>query len=235
MMLSWAERVSRRCPGAGSRGARCRIARDGPAPRRRAHNVRRQPCQPGDFDAVAAIRLSRFDLVEENQLLARLSGRYVQVENALAGLGQGSELVVVRGEKGLRAHLAQDVLGNGPSDGQAVVCRGAAPDLVQQYQAALRRGVENLGRLGHLDHKGGTPLRQVVAGTDTREDAIDQRQRRGSGRHERADLGHHRDQCGLSQVGGFSAHVRAGYQGHETLVVVKVHIVLDESLAALFL
>ena len=199
------------------------------------HDIGRQPCQPGDFDAVAAIRLARFDLVEEDQLFAGLLGRHVQVEDALAGLGQGGQFVIVRREQGLRANLAKDILGDGPSNGQAIVRRGAAPDLVQQDQAALGGGVENLGRLGHLDHKGGTPLRDVVAGADAGEDAIDQRQRRRSRRHERADLCHHRDQGGLSQVGRLAAHVGTGDQGYQALVVVEMHVVLDESLAALFL
>jgi hypothetical protein len=51
---------------------------------------------------------------------------------------------------------------DGPRQAQAVERAGAPADFVQYDQAAGGGVVEDVGRLGHLDHEGGLPASQVV-------------------------------------------------------------------------
>ena len=116
--------------------------------------------------------------------------------------------------------LRVDVLDHGPGQGQAVVGRRAAADLVEDDEAARRGGVEDHGGLGHLHHEGGAAARQVVGGADAGEDAIDDRAAGGLGGHKGTHLGQDGDQRGLAQVGGLAAHVGAGDDGDELRFVV---------------
>ena len=70
--------------------------------------------------------------------------------------------------------------------------------------------VEDAARLHHLDHEGGAPARQVVGGTDAREQPVDDADVRRARRHERAHLRQHGDECVLAQEGRLAGHVRAG-------------------------
>ena len=75
------------------------------------------------------------------------------------------------------------VLQHRPGDGQPVEGGRAAPDLVEDHQAALRRLVEDCRRLGHLDHEGGAAARQVVGGADTGEEPVGHADMGGRGGH----------------------------------------------------
>jgi hypothetical protein len=72
------------------------------------------------------------------------------------------------------AGVVVDVLDHRPGDRDAVVGAGAAPDLVQDQQAALGGVVQDVGRLDHLDHKGRLPGVDLVLRADAGEDAVDQ-------------------------------------------------------------
>ena len=120
-----------------------------------------------------------------------------------------------------------NVLDHGPRDRQPVVGAGAAPDLVQHDQAAVRGVMQDVGRLDHLDHEGGLARRDFVLRADARKDAIHQAERGRVRRHERADLRHQHDQRDLAQKRGLAAHVRAG-DDQDALVRVKAHIVGHE-------
>ena len=65
-----------------------------------------------------------------------------------------------------------------PGQRDAVVGAGAAADLVEDHQAARRRVVEDVRRLGHLHHERALAAAQLVAGADAREDAVGQADRR---------------------------------------------------------
>ncbi|MNS44574.1 hypothetical protein D3C72_770190 [compost metagenome] len=106
-----------------------------------------------------------------------------------------------------------------PSQGQAVESTGAAADLVHQHQAAFGGVVQDVRGFAHFDHEGRTPAGQVIAGTDSGEDAVDQRQLTTGCRHEAADVRQQHDQSGLAHVGGFTAHVRTGDHQHARVVV----------------
>ena len=70
--------------------------------------------------------------------------------------------------------------------------------------------IEDVGGLGHLDHEGGLAPREHVGGADPGENPISEPDGRFSGGHERACVGHQRDQRGLTEVGRFSSHVGTG-------------------------
>ena len=74
------------------------------------------------------------------------------------------------------------------------------------------RLVEDRRGLHHLDHEGGSPARQVVSGTDTAEQAVDDPDMGSIRGHERAGLRQYRDQRILPQEGRFTRHVRTGDQ-----------------------
>ena len=61
-----------------------------------------------------------------------------------------------------------------PGDGEAVIGRGAAPDLVEDDQAARRRLRQDRGGLDHLDHEGRSAAREIVRRADPAEQAVDQ-------------------------------------------------------------
>ncbi len=147
-------------------------------------------------------------------------------------VGQIGQLVVVRGEQRPRSRrlVGDDELGDRPGDAHAVERRRAAADLVEDDQAPRRRGVEDAGGLAHLDHERRVAAGDVVGGADAGEDPVDHRQPRLAGRDERADLGQHREQRRLPQVGRLAAHVRAGQDDQLPRRPVQRQVVRDERL-----
>ena len=115
-------------------------------------------------------------------------------------------------EQAAAAALVVDRLDHRPGDGEAVIGRGAAADLVEDDEAARRRLGEDRRGLDHLDHEGRAAAREIVRCADAAEQAVDEAELRALGGHEAAGLGEHRDQRVLAQEGRFAAHVRAGDQ-----------------------
>jgi len=112
-----------------------RLQRREHAPRAR-HDAAVQPGQPRHLDAVGAARSARRELAQEDDLALPLLHRHVEVAHLRPRLGQGAQLVVVRGEEALGAYAVVQVLGHRPGDADAVVGGGAAADLVDHHQAA---------------------------------------------------------------------------------------------------
>src|SRR5437773_9239266 len=79
-----------------------------------------------DFDAVGSVGTPRFQPVNEENAVAHLSHRNVEVSNRGQLVGQLRELVVVRRENGFAPRLIVKMLGDGPRDGDAVVRRSSA-------------------------------------------------------------------------------------------------------------
>ena len=75
---------------------------------------------------------------------------------------QFGKLVEMCGENGAAADRRVQRLQHRPGDRQAVERRGAAADLVHHHQRARAGLVQDRGGLGHFDHEGGAPARQVV-------------------------------------------------------------------------
>ena len=157
----------------------------------------------------------------------------LQVADAVELFGQFGELVVVGGEEGLGAGAGVDVLDDGPGQRQPVVGGGAAADFVEHDEAARRGGVQDNGRLGHLDHEGGAAAGQIVGGADAGEDAVDERQDGGIGGNKRTHLRQDGDQRGLPQIGGLAAHVGSGDDGDQVGIGIEVKVVGDEAAGVL--
>ena len=107
----------------------------------------------------------------------------------------------MRGEQGAAAIDVVEPLDAGLGDGEAVVGRRAAADLVEDDEAALARLVEDRRRLDHFDHEGRAPAREIVGRADAAEQSVDDADRGGLRRHERAHLRQRGDQRILSEVG----------------------------------
>ena len=135
-------------------------------------DLRRQPGQPRDLDAVTLVRAALDDLAQEDDLVVPLAHGDVVILDAGPGHLEFGEFVVMGGEERPRADAVVQVFRDAPRDGQAVEGRGAAADLVQDDEAALGGVVEDVGGLVHLDHEGRLPAREVVAGADAGEDAV---------------------------------------------------------------
>src|SRR5580700_7130146 len=105
----------------------------------------------------------------------------------------------MRGEECARTVLLVQMFDGGPGDGEAVEGGRTAADLVQNYEAALRRLIEDRRRLYHLDHEGGATTRQIVGGAHAAEEAIDDADMRALRRHEASHLRQDGDQRVLAQ------------------------------------
>ena len=106
--------------------------------------------------------------------------------------------------------------------------RGAAPDFVENDEAALRGVVHDVRGLVHLHHEGRLPARKIVARADAGENAIHQADLRARRRHEAPDLRHQHDQRDLPDVGRFPRHVRPGDDGEPHPFAIQVGVVRHE-------
>ena len=118
----------------------------------------------------------------------------------------------MRGKERARAQagVVVDVLDHRPGNREAVVGACAAADFVQYEQAAVGGVVQNVGCFHHFHHKGGLAAMNLVARTETREDAIHHADLRRVGGHKGAHLRQQHNQRGLAQVGALAAHVGSG-------------------------
>ena len=128
-------------------------------------------------------------------------------------------LVIMGGEQSAALVGLMQMLGRRPGNGEAVIGGGAAPDLIQDHQALVRRLIEDRRRLHHLDHEGGAARRQIIARAHAREEPVDDADMRGFGGHEASHLGENGDQRILAQEGGLARHVGTGDQPQAALAV----------------
>ncbi len=142
--------------------------------------------------AVGAIRLARDDAAQKDHIFTAAAVVYshIVIDDMRQPLGQVGQLVIVGGEERLSAQpgMVVDILDHRPGDRQPVVSARAAPDLVEQQQAATGGVVENVGSLDHLHHEGGLAAMNLVAGAQPGEDAIHHADARPIRRHKAADL-----------------------------------------------
>ena len=103
-----------------------------------------------------------------------------------------------------------EVFDDGPGQAESVERARAPPDFVQDDQAARRGIVQEICCFAHLDHECGLAAREIVAGADAREDAIDEVDARLGGRDKGAGVGEQRQQRHLPDIGALARHVRPG-------------------------
>src|SRR3546814_17526149 len=107
---------------------------------------------------------------------------------------------MVREQTAAAVHLAHR-LDHRPVTLEPVVSRGAAPDLIEDHEASVRRLREDRRGLDHLDHEGRSPAREVVARPDAAEQSVDKAKSRGRGGPERPRLREDDDPRILAQKG----------------------------------
>ena len=112
----------------------------------------------------------------------------MQILDPVSGVGQVSQFVVVGGEQRASTQVGQ-VFGDRPREGQPIEGAGAAADLIQHHQRVWRGGVQNGRRFGHFHHERGATGMQLIAGTNSSEDAVASADRGRSGRHVGASVG----------------------------------------------
>ena len=161
------------------------------------------------MNAVAFVRPARHNLAQENNLLVPFPHRDIEITHSAALLRQLRQFVIMRREQGARFDLIVQKFRDAPRNRKPVECRCSAPDLIQNYQAALGRIVHNVRRLVHLHHKRRSATCEIVARADPCENTIDQPDLRARRRHEAADLREQHNQRHLPDVSGFARHIRA--------------------------
>ena len=142
--------------------------------------------QLGDVDAIGAVGPAAPQLVQKHHAAILLDRGHVVVLDARQDVLQLGQLVVVGGEQRSAAEprLVVQVLDHRARDRHAVVGARAAPDLVQNNQAAASALHQQRGRLGHLDHERALAGGDVVLCADAREDPVDQADLGRVGRNE---------------------------------------------------
>ena len=116
------------------------------------------------------------------------------------------------GEQAAATQIIMHSLEHRPGDGEAVIGAGAAPDFIEDDQAARCRARQDRGGFHHFHHEGTASLRQIIRRADAAVQPVDDADVRGARRHEAAGLRQHGDQRVLPQKGRFSRHVRPRHQ-----------------------
>ena len=117
------------------------------------------------------------------------------------------------------------ILHDGPCNGDAVVGRGAATQLVEEHQRARCDIVQDVGGLGHLDHECRFAQRDIVGGAHTGEYFVHQTDSSALCGHEAAYLGQQYDEGRLAQQRRFTGHIRSGDDDNLLFLVVQVDVV----------
>ena len=118
--------------------------------------------------------------------------------------------MIVRGEDSAAAGLFVQVLNGRPGDGKAVPGRRSPAHFIEDHEAARGRLIQDRGGLDHFDHESGPPAREIIRGTDAREDPVSETEPHRSRWHETTGLRENDRERGLAQVGGLARHVGAG-------------------------
>lgn len=184
--------------------------------------------EAGDLDAVAFVGATGEDLVEEDDAVLPFTDGDIEVAEAGEPGGEFGEFVVVGGEEGAGADGVVEVFDDRPGEAESVEGAGAAPDFIEDDQAAAGGVVEDAGGLAHFDHEGGLTAGEVVAGADAGEEAVHEADAGTSGGKEGAGVGEEGEEGDLTDVGAFAGHVGAGDQGDLGGVHIEVGVVGDE-------
>src|ERR1044071_3520393 len=100
--------------------------------------------------------------------------------------------------------MIMDVFDDAPGNRESIIGGGAAPDLIQDQQAAGGGVMQDVGGFDHFHHECGLPRMDLVLGADAGEDPVNETHSGRVGGYKGTDLRHQDDQGGLAQVGRFS-------------------------------
>lgn len=175
--------------------------------------------------------------MQEDDVAVPLLDAHGRVRQPHELFGENRQLVEMGREEPAAAIDLVQMLDRRPGDRQAVEGRGAAADLVEDHQRAVRRLIEDRRRLDHLDHEGRPPAGEIVRSADAREEPVDHADMRGGRGHEGSRLGHDRDQRVLAQEGRLAAHVGPGEEPDRAALLAvrrrKIAAVGDEGIGSL--
>ena len=164
------------------------------------------------MDPIALVGPARNNPVQEYDLVIPLLDRHVPIANARQRPLQLDQLVVVGRKQGARTIAIVQLLDDRPSQAQAIVGARAATDLVEDHQRSLGGGIEDPGRLDHLDHERTLTLGQFVAGSDPRKELIGNPDGRFASRYKTPYLSQYQNGRALTNIGALASHVRTGDQ-----------------------
>ncbi len=146
-------------------------------------NRGRQSGEASDFNAIAAVGLARSDSVEEDDAIACFFYTDAEIADAIELTGKFCQFVIVSGEECLCTGGGGNVFDHRPGEGQSVVGRRTAANFIENDEAVRGGGVQDDGSFGHFHHESGTAARKIIGGADAGEDAVDEGQGGGRGRH----------------------------------------------------
>lgn len=104
------------------------------------------------------------------------------------------------GEEADAADVGGDVVEDGAGDGDAVVGRGAAAELVEDDEGSRRGFGQDLLRFREFDEESGLGGEDVIVGAQAGHDSIDGRQTRGATGDIATHLGHDDGDASLSTI-----------------------------------
>ena len=185
------------------------------------------------MDTETVLTPAAYQFPQEYHLVVDLFYRNVIIDNAFICTLHFVQLVIMGSEQrfGSGFGVLVYMLDNSPRDRYTVVSTRSPPQLVEQNQTPLRQIVENIGGLGHLDHKGRFAERDIVRCPHTSENLVHNPYLSGLGRNETSYLSHQNNQSGLAQQRRFTGHVGSRYHHDLLLVVVELDTVADVGFA----
>ena len=96
--------------------------------------------------------------------------------------------MIVSGKQGTRSRHVMQVFNDGPCNRYTIMSARASTNFIKDNQAVFCRMKEYRCRFFHLDHEGTFTRCDVILGTNTGKNAIDQPDTRAACRHKTADL-----------------------------------------------
>ena len=185
------------------------------------------------MDTERMLRTTPLQTTEEDDLVVDFLHAHIVVLDTREILLHLIEFMIMGGKKGAGTGLDMlvQVFHNSPGNGNAVVGGGATAQLIEEHQRAGRYIVEDIGGLGHLDHKGGLTQRDIVGGSHTGEYFVHQTDSCGFCGHETSYLGHEYDKGGLAQQRRFTSHIRTRDDNNLLSLVVEHDIIGHIALA----
>ena len=196
-------------------------------------NGGRQARQFGDLNAIGTVGCALHHFMQEDDIAIPFGHTHGEIHQARQSFRQLRELVEMGCKQSARAIAVVQMFNRRPGDGQAIECRRAATDLVENDKRMLGRLVENGRRLDHFNHEGGASARQIVSRTNAREETIDNADMGLARRHISAHLRKHDNQRVLAQIGRFTRHIRTGDDGNARRLaagICQIRIIGDKAL-----
>src|SRR5512147_673817 len=182
------------------------------------------------MNPVTSIRTTWYDLPQEDDIAIPFLYCNSIVLNALAQRFQLRHLVIVGGEEcpGTEVLAVVYVFCDRPGNAQAVIGAGATADLIQQNQTSAGCAVENMGALGHFDHKRTLPCGEIIGCADAGKNPVHQSDMGLARGDETADLGQEDDERDLAEVSALASHVGSGEDDEPVGLSVEECVVRDE-------